>query len=76
MYVHVCVHHGHTVCIGVPVYNIMGESASVPIKEAQCHTTLFGGHLWKERKRTSQGNHGDAAFTFVNTILDSKHVNI
>ena len=65
MYMYVYTLHTLCVYIGVPVYNLMGESASVPIKEAQCRTTLFGGHLWKERKRTSQGNHGDAAFTFV-----------
>lgn len=42
--------------VGVPVFNLMGESASVPVKEAQCRVTHFGGHLWKERKRPSQGS--------------------
>ena len=46
-----------TMCVrtvGVPVYDLMGESASVPVKEAQSSTSLFGGHLWTGRKRTSQ----------------------
>lgn len=61
-----------TLCIyaGVPLYNLMGESASVPAaKQGQSHTAHFGGHLWRGRKRTSRGMSGVPVFTFYNSLL-------
>ena len=54
----------HTLYAGVPLYNLMGESASVPAaREGHSHTAHFGGHLWRERKRTSRGISGVPVFT-------------